>query len=219
MVTAPPAAAAADKADTIWTLATKAVEILPALFWPLLILGVLIWRRRDIDRVVQNLTRRVEAGAPINIAGALEIGAHSGRTVNVQGVGGQFFVDKSREPMREAFYKRCRRIVVVHTLHASSEPGQVFDILLYLHQHGPGSLLEVTKVEYYFGRMWEHLVATTDTRANSFAARISAYGSFLCMARIHFTDGAHCDQFRYVDFEAPPYPPLNVVKPEASSPP
>lgn len=186
----------------------KLIEISPSLLWLALIVGVLIWRRRDVDRFFGLLSQRVQAGAPVNISGIIEIGGVAGRLVNAPHAGGQVTKDSSRNDLRKAFYQDNRHIMVVHTLHASSSPGQVFDVLVYLQPRGQGSLLGVKLVEYYFGSHWNDIVISTDRRVNSYAVKVSAYGAFLCLARIVFTDETTSDQYRYIDFEGVPHPPL-----------
>jgi hypothetical protein len=77
----------------------------------------------------------------------------------------------------------------------------LYDIQLYLVPHRDASLMNLSKVEYYFGRHWGNQIFTSIDRARGFPITTSAYGPFMCTARLYFTDGEAVIINRYVDFE------------------
>jgi hypothetical protein len=116
--------------------------------------------------------------------------------------------DKSQERYeeRKKYYEPNRHILLVHRLVPSSKPGQLYDVLLYLipHHSSAGTLASVRHVEYYFGHHWGNQVFKSEDRARGFAIATSAFGAFMCTARIHFTDDKTVMVSRYVDFEMGP---------------
>lgn len=113
---------------------------------------------------------------------------------------------------RQRHYDDTRRIMLVHRLFRSSKQGQVYDVLIYLTPQGRGSLIEVSKVEYFFGRYWGNQIFTSNDRSRGFPILTSAYGTFLCCARITFNDGERLTLFRYIDFEMGAYAPVLLSK-------
>jgi hypothetical protein len=105
------------------------------------------------------------------------------------------------ESERSKFYDECHGVMLVHSLLKSPERGQLFDVLIYVVPHKGGSLEGVARVEYYLGKWWKHKVFPCENRYSGFAVRTSAYGPFLCTAKIIFSSGGHLIQHRYVDFE------------------
>jgi prokaryotic YEATS domain len=112
---------------------------------------------------------------------------------------------------REAIYKRNRNLFLSHTWRPSQTPGQKADITIRLHEHagahaedGERPLTDgrVSRVEYYFGRYWFGGRPVEKTNPNeSFKMDVSAYGSALCVAKVHFKDGTTPVTLdRYVDF-------------------
>jgi prokaryotic YEATS domain len=89
----------------------------------------------------------------------------------------------------------------VHRLSPSKQTKQVYDVLIFLKAHKEASLLDVEKVEYYFGKHWGNKIFTSTNKWNSFAIGTSAFGTFLCTAHVHFTDGYVSKTWRYIDFE------------------
>lgn len=109
-----------------------------------------------------------------------------------------------REDERRAAYEAQRGLFLVHSTRPSSVPGQTVDILLRLHQHGPGPLAEgtVKSVEYHLGPKFSKRTITKDNPSDGFALGISAYGPLLCLARVHFDDGSNpLELQRYVNID------------------
>jgi hypothetical protein len=102
---------------------------------------------------------------------------------------------------RDSLYSEARNVMLVHRLQRSVDDGQLYDILIYLVPHQNASLAGVTKVEYFFGRHWGNKVFPCTDRSRGFPVVTSAYGPFLCVARVHFNDESVAMLSRYIDFE------------------
>jgi hypothetical protein len=159
-----------------------------------------------------SLVQRLKSGAALKL-GVIEVGeirslpsvSHlsDGASPNVE-------EDESgeRERDRHAYYERTRRVMLVHKLFRSNEPSQLYDALIYLLPHGDAFLAGVSRVEYYFGRFWGSKVYCSVDRARGFPMLVSAYGSFLCAARVVFNDGYSTVLHRYIDFEMGAHAPI-----------
>ena len=77
----------------------------------------------------------------------------------------------------------------------------LYDIQLYLVPHKGATLSNVARVEYYFGRHWGNRVFVSIDRSRGFPIATSAFGAFMCTAKLQFTDGGEVYVNRYVDFE------------------
>jgi len=110
---------------------------------------------------------------------------------------------EAREKEREELYRRNRGLFLVHRWQASSTPGQIADIQIELRQHGEGPLTQglVKCVEYHLGpRFARHTLVQSNGEEN-FRLEVSAYGPFLCLARVVFDDGSEPVELeRYIDF-------------------
>lgn len=170
------------------------------------ILLKLLWN--PINNLLVTFIKRIQAGAALKI-GALELSAFrvfpeippSNRKIYVKNS------DSECEMLRGKIYNEQKRLFIAHKLFSSSEPNQLYDILIYLISHngqsGNGDLSSVQKVEYYFGSMWGNKVFESEERNSRFAVVVSAYGSgFLCLARIHIKGEINpVEAWRYIDFE------------------
>jgi hypothetical protein len=92
----------------------------------------------------------------------------------------------------------------VHRLQISQNPSQLYDIVLYAIPVGDTTLASVRHIEYFFGRSWGSQIFTSKDRSKGFPITLSAYGPFLCSAKIVFTDGVAYSAYRFVDFEMAP---------------
>src|SRR6266851_5603409 len=67
--------------------------------------------------------------------------------------------DGRRQEERDHYYTESRRIMLVHRLFPSTEPGQVYELLIYVLPARSGTLAGVERVEYFFGGFgWENKV-------------------------------------------------------------
>ncbi len=181
---------------------------LPGLLWFGLVLLALFTYRHEIRDFVQTVGLRLKSGASVKIL-SVEIGpvyvATTGATVDNRFI--QSRVDDERDPSKTRYEERkqysepVRKIFLVHRLSPSKQPKQLYDVLAFLKAGKGASLLDVEKVEYYFGKHWGNRIFTSTNKWNSFAIGTSAYGPFLCTAHVFFNDGYVAKTWRYIDFE------------------
>lgn len=104
-------------------------------------------------------------------------------------------------------YEENMGLFLIHEWRPSLQSGQIADIVIWLHQHGPGPLPEgkVEKVEYQLGpKFFERPVAKHNSY-ESFKLEVSAYGPMLCLAKVYIRDKKEPVELeRYVDFEQAP---------------
>ena len=168
---------------------------LPTLIVAATLVIVLLVFKRELRLFFQMLNRRLRQGASLKL-GSVEIG--QAYVDPSQGTVSGGFVrvarkdtDGRRHAEREQYYQPNRLLMLVHRIVPSEQPGQVYDILIYLvpHPTSDATLAGVKRVEYYFGKSWGQNVFASDDRAHGFAITTSAYGPFVCTAEIHFSDG------------------------------
>jgi hypothetical protein len=110
---------------------------------------------------------------------------------------------QEREEKRVAVYERNRGLFLVHRWQPSSTAGQIADIQIELRQHGEGPLTQglVKCVEYHLGPRFARHTLVQSNREENFRLEVSAYGPFLCLARVVFDDGSEPVELeRYIDF-------------------
>lgn len=110
---------------------------------------------------------------------------------------------QARETHRIHVYQRNRGLFLIHRWLPSATPGQVADIQIELHQHGEGPLTRgtVREVQYHLGPRFTNKTIRKRNRKENFRLEVSAYGPFLCLARVLFTGGSPpLDLGRYIDF-------------------
>lgn len=179
----------------------------PTMLWVLLFTGFIVYFRHEIRGIFVALTSRLKDGAALKIAG-LEIGESSGLVA----APGDFTSEDSRisdhkddfvsrQSDRNKIYEDCKGIMLVHRLQRSSQDGQLYDLLIYVIPHQRSTLAAVTQVEYFFGSHWGNKIYPSVDRSRGFPIVTSAYGPFLCSAKLHFNDGATAIVSRYIDFE------------------
>ena len=102
---------------------------------------------------------------------------------------------------REAIYEQNRRVFLVHVLTPSKEPGQKYDLFIYLKRHGDKDISDVAKAEFFFGNSWGNRIFTGSRDGSVIGVSTSAYGPFLCTCLVTFDDGYQTSIYRYIDFE------------------
>ena len=102
---------------------------------------------------------------------------------------------------RNKYYEECRGVMLVHRLQHSITDGQLYDVLVYVIPHKTTSFAGVSSVEYFFGHYWGDKVFPSHDRSRGFPIVTSAYGPFLCTAKVNFNDGSNVMLSRYIDFE------------------
>ncbi len=176
---------------------------MPGIIWPLLALAVLLFFRHDLRRIARALNRRIDLGAGIRIA-SLHLQAV---TANEK----RFLISKRIEQRNDdgvfqaeriALAERCRDFFLVHRLQPSEQNGMLYDAVIFIEPWKDSTLLTgIRTVEYYFGENWGRQVFVSIDRANGFPVTTSAWGSFVCLARLTFSDGHQCTLSRLIDFE------------------
>lgn len=201
---ASPAASASDSA-TKSVLDLAIWSAVPSVLWAFIALGILIYYRSHITNLFSALVSRIREGSALKVVG-VEIGAASGLVATPGNFSkeekrvGAYQDDKSREDQRDTIYKEARGAMLVHRLQKSSQEGQLYDVLVYVIPH-KASLAGVVTVEYFFGSYWENKVFPSHDRSRGFPVVTSAYGSFLCTAKLIFNDDTSTIVHRYIDFE------------------
>ena len=109
--------------------------------------------------------------------------------------------DSTRDNQRNNYYNVQRGAMLVHKIFKSQKDGQLYDIVIYIIPQKKRNLIQITSVEYYFGKFWGKNIFSSLDRSNGFAIATSAYGAFLCTAKINFNDGESETVYRYIDFE------------------
>jgi hypothetical protein len=173
-------------------------DILWIVFWLLLL--IIFWRL--IRATIESLVNRLKHGAGVKI-GSFELqGLKVTAGSEVQNQNFQITIDNGlMDTARNKIYQDLKGVMTVHKIFKSQKDGQLYDILIYQIPHKGGNLIQVTSVDYYFGKMWNKTIFTTSDRSNGFAIATSAYGPFLCFMKIHFNDGTSTTEYRYIDFE------------------
>jgi hypothetical protein len=183
---------------TVWSA-------IPSILWALIALGMLACFRSHIVNLLAALVVRIKDGAALKVGG-LEIGSTSGLVATPGNFStedsrvGVYQDDKSRENQRHDIYKEARGAMLVHRLQKSSQDGQLYDILIYVIPH-KASFAGLVTVEYFFGSFWGNKIYPSHDRSRGFPIVTSAYGSFLCTAKLIFNDGTSTIVYRYIDFE------------------
>lgn len=197
------------KSPTTVADAASAADVwaaLPSILWVLLVFIALVLFRREIREVFQNLSWRLRTGAALKLF-SLELGGQSYVSPSIETDTDETALEhhtdtaEERWRQREQYYKPNRNIHLVHRLAPSTKSGMLYDIQLYLMPHRDATLSNVSKVEYYFGRHWGKQIFTSIDRSRGFPITTSAFGPFICTAKLYFTDAETVIINRYVDFE------------------
>ncbi|REK17727.1 MAG: hypothetical protein DWQ37_05660 [Planctomycetota bacterium] len=183
----------------------------PSVLWFVFGVVLLLVLRRQIAQLSFSLVERLKSGAAIKLGG-IEVGEIMSvpSASELSKANNHFTVADTgeREKDRSVYYERCRGVMLVHKIFRSNVPDQTYDALVYVIPHGSFSLAGVTSVEYYFGKMWKSRIFASSDRARGFPILVSAYGSFLCAAKVVFNDGESVITHRYIDFEMGAFAPI-----------
>jgi uncharacterized protein DUF4062/pYEATS domain-containing protein involved in immunity len=95
-----------------------------------------------------------------------------------------------------------REVFLAHVIEPTKEPNQLFDVYIYLIRHGSDSLSDVKLAEFFLGRYWANRVFPATAQNGFIGISTAAYGTFLCVCRVTFTDGHQIYLDRYIDFES-----------------
>lgn len=102
---------------------------------------------------------------------------------------------------RRQIYRRARDMVLVHALQPSTKRNQKFDVFIYLRRRNRNDYDDIKTAEFFFGRHWGNKIFTGERSGEYIGVRTSAYGPFLCLCKVTFTDGEVAMLYRYIDFE------------------
>lgn len=180
-------------------------NVISTLIWVGFLSGVLYFFQRDLRGLLDALLGRLRQGASVKF-GSIEVGAvnalPSAMEKTEQARVWRSDDDGRRQAERSAYYEQTRRVMLVHKLFPATEPGELYDILIYVIPSKDGTLAAVQRVEYFFGGYgWKNRVFTASDRSRGFPILTAAYGPFLCTAELFFTDGNSVMLHRYIDFE------------------
>ena len=191
-------------------------DVLTALAWPLAIAGLFVYYRSNLTQLIDAFTAKFEHAADIKIGNIELKGARLDPSSGAPDVSidGNDYSKITATPAdraaRDDQYNRTRSLMLVHRIRPSEKKGQAFDISIFLvrktsKDNKTARFNDVDYVEYYLGRWFgdkpngsRYVVRTSE---NGFAMTTSAFGSPLCIAKIHFHDGEVVETYRYLDFE------------------
>jgi hypothetical protein len=94
-----------------------------------------------------------------------------------------------------------RNVFLTHIIKPSTEPGQLFDVFLYLLRQDTEVFSDIAFAEFFFGKYWENKVFPAAEENGFIGISTSAYGPFLAICRVTFQDGGEVYLERYIDFE------------------
>ncbi len=103
---------------------------------------------------------------------------------------------------RNNIYSNNRNLFIAHLLRPSNIKNQLFDIYIYLVRHRSSGLSDIAYAEFFMGWHWDNKVFSVTEKDGFIGISTAAYGTFLCVCRVHFKDGAYADLHAYIDFEA-----------------
>jgi hypothetical protein len=214
-------AAAQTLSPAVKSFEQSLLESLPNLLWALLAIGATLYFSEELKTILWSVVLRLKSGSAVKF-GSLEFAALTSipavapKGVVVPANWGSLEKDKGfLKDLRERYPAYSRDAMLVHKVFPSSQPGQEYDVLLYLVERKEGALLGVSKVEYYFGPSWQDLIYPSHDRFRGFPIKVSAYDRFICIARLYFIGTEQTAiVLRYVDFEMGAYPTKPTAPPD-----
>ena len=192
------------------------VPLFQTIVWIGFILAAFRIFRDEFQSLFEAITQRVKSGSSLK-AGIFELGADlraltyvtpqqptpsppaEAPAVGLAGV-------EARVQQREETYEKSRDVFVAHVLTPSTQPGQRYDIYIYLVRHQPGAdrpadFSDVAKAEFFFGSYWGNHIFEGQRQGARIGVSTSAWGPFLCTCLVTFKDGYQVMLERYIDFE------------------
>ncbi len=196
-------------------------DLVSAFAWPAALILVAVIYKSKFSRLAEAFVQKFENAKDVKL-GSIELKGpivdpatsdfcDPNDNVPITGNGYEkIAASKEERESRDAAYRSTKNLMLAHRIRPSSKEKQKFDISLFLvrkeSKHAKtASYKDVVFVEYYLGSYFgekpngsKYLVKNPD---NGFAMTISAYGSPLCIATIHFVDGTITETSRFLDFE------------------
>lgn len=105
------------------------------------------------------------------------------------------------EAYRQSIYDKNRNIFLAHVITPSENKSNNYNIYIFLVRHKQMTFTDVSSADFYFGKMWHSRIFRETPKNGLIGLRMSAYGTFLCVCRINFSDGNSAMISRYIDFE------------------
>lgn len=193
------------------------------LIWAVLIIGAALLLRQPLLEILRIITKRIADGDKLILPWlSLERNAElrslkevaPARQVVEEGyvrpeaieAFPSFLPDNAPEwnIYRRQSYARARRLYLAHILTPSKSRGQEYDVFILVRRHKSESLEDVEKAEFFMGPSWGNTVFSETPIGNVLGLRTAAFGPFLCICKITFTNGDVTMLERYVDFEMGP---------------
>lgn len=193
------------------------VPLFQTLVWPVFLAILIVVFRSHFSRLIEAFRRRIEEGSSFK-AGPIEIGenlrsldyrppANEQQQTAVLDSSGEQEGPRDWEPERTGIYQRNRGIFLAHVLTPARRADE-YDIFIYLirhpsnDNHEPRDLSDVEYAEFFLGHMWGNRVFREAPKHDGMIGMSTyAYGPFLCICRVHLTDGSVVKLDRYIDFE------------------
>lgn len=213
------------------------IELVGGLVLPGLVLVLATMFRAEIKAIIEGIRDRVNQGDPLEITvGGVKI--NLGKLAYVPPDGFEFTAsegieitvseitvsmdgvqvrsagsDASAEDWtrrRRQIYERNRNVHLAHIFRPSRDPAQQFDIFIFLvgDKRRGQAFRDVSYAEFYFGGHWNNNVFRVNNEDGPIGISTSAYGPFLCLCRVTFTDGYEVVLDRYIDFAMSSATPL-----------
>jgi hypothetical protein len=110
--------------------------------------------------------------------------------------------DWTRE--RERLYEANRDLFLVHQIRPSKQPGQKYDVFVFLAgARGIKPSTVVEQADFFLGPYWGNRIFPVHVQQSEETIGIttSAYGPALCICRVKLRDGAEIILHRFLDFE------------------
>lgn len=104
--------------------------------------------------------------------------------------------------IRNGINNDSRGVFITHVIEPSIKQGQEFDIFIYLLKHKSDDLSDIKFAEFFLGKYWGNKVFPAVLNNGFIGISTSAYGTFLCICKVTFTDGHESLIYRYIDFES-----------------
>lgn len=174
-------------------------DMVPEVLMLLFVIAMALWARKPLKIIFESIAIRIRRGAAVQF-GQFKLDEFRVSNVTPTAVGEiRSFVDENRERNRSRIYEKTNGTFLAVRLLPSEEKKQIYDCLIYVVRH-KGKISQISRVEYYLGHAWGHQVFTSRAFDKRFMIVVSAYGPFLCLARVFFKDGQEIETWRYVDF-------------------
>jgi hypothetical protein len=198
--------------------------------WVALALVGFLWAKPLLRKIGEALTRRIEGGSSFK-AGPIEVGPELRRLEYVAPANDETPEERTNSlpqqerlasldasdsingplPLvpttadwvaeRDKLYQESRGVFLAHVISPSQDPGQTFDIFIFLIRHKSTDFTDISSAEFFFGHYWGNKVFRENNDGGPIGVSTSAYGPFLCTCRVRFRDGGVALVSRYVDFE------------------